>query len=264
MATPLDFSEQEQLEQVKAFWQRYGTVISVFLLLTALAYGGWVAWGSWKNKQALSAAALYEELDRAALAGDAAKASAVFKDMVAKYPQAVVTQHGGLLAAKAQLDKSQPDAAVASLKWVIEQPGEPALAACARLRLAGVWLDQKKYDAALQQLSAVTEVEFAALAADRRGDVLAAQGQKTAAREAYQQALKTMDAQLNYRRLVEAKLAAIGDVAVTSASAGAAPNTVVLSASAVASASAVSKAAPASGETVARAPSAVASAGSQP
>jgi predicted negative regulator of RcsB-dependent stress response len=220
MATPLDFSEQEQLEQVKAFWQRYGTLITGFLLLVALVYGGWVAWGAWKNKQSMASAALYEELDRAAQAGDTAKAVAVFKDMVARYPQAIVTLHGGLLAAKLQLEKTQPDAAIQSLQWVAGQGTETTLSAIASLRLAGVLLDQQKYAAALQQLSAVTQPEFAALAADRRGDVLAAQGQKSAARDAYTQALQAMESQVSYRRLIEAKLAAMGGEVVAMAHQG--------------------------------------------
>ncbi len=232
MATPLDFSEQEQLEQVKAFWQRYGTLITALLLLVSLAYGGWVAWGAWKSDQALASAALYEELDRAAQAGDAVKAGAVFKDMVARYPQAIVTQHGGLLAAKVQLDKAQPDAAIQSLQWVAGQESEPALGAAARLRLAGVLLDQQKYTLALQQLSAVTQPEFAALAADRRGDVLAAQGQKKAARDAYAQALLAMEPQVSYRRLVEAKLAAMGGGAELVVHKGAAASAPAVAASA--------------------------------
>jgi predicted negative regulator of RcsB-dependent stress response len=186
----------------------------VLMLVMAAAYAGWAAWGSWKGQQALVASALYEELERASQAGDVAKAGAVFKDMVARYPQAVVTQHGGLLAAKTQLDKAQPDAAALSLQWVAGQSTDVALAATARLRLAGIWLDQKKYDAALQQLAAVTQKEFTALVADRRGDVLSAQGQKSAARDAYRQALQTMAPQLGYRRLLEAKLVALGDEAV--------------------------------------------------
>jgi predicted negative regulator of RcsB-dependent stress response len=46
--------------------------------------------------------------------------------------------------------------------------------------------------------------------ADRRGDVLMAQGKKDEARAAYQAAYKAMDEKLDYRRLVEAKLTALG------------------------------------------------------
>jgi predicted negative regulator of RcsB-dependent stress response len=80
----------------------------------------------------------------------------------------------------------------------------------ARLRLAGVLLDEKKYDEALKQLDGADAKEFSALVADRRGDILQAQGKKDEAKVAYTQAWKTMDETVEYRRLVEAKLAALG------------------------------------------------------
>jgi predicted negative regulator of RcsB-dependent stress response len=49
-----------------------------------------------------------------------------------------------------------------------------------------------------------------ALVADRRGDVLLAQGKTAEARAAYQAAYKAMDEKIDYRRLVEAKLTALG------------------------------------------------------
>ena len=49
-----------------------------------------------------------------------------------------------------------------------------------------------------------------ALVADRRGDVLMAQGKQDAARTAWQTAWKAMDDKLDYRRLIDAKLTAAG------------------------------------------------------
>ena len=46
--------------------------------------------------------------------------------------------------------------------------------------------------------------------ADRRGDVLLAQGKAAEARAAYQVAWKAMDDKLEYRRLIDAKLTALG------------------------------------------------------
>jgi predicted negative regulator of RcsB-dependent stress response len=51
---------------------------------------------------------------------------------------------------------------------------------------------------------------FVALAADRRGDVLLAQGQRDAAKAQYQAAYRDMDNDVAYRRLIEAKLASLG------------------------------------------------------
>jgi len=80
----------------------------------------------------------------------------------------------------------------------------------ARLRLAGVMLDAKQYDEALKQLDAAKAEGFEALVADRRGDILLAQGKKDEARAAYQAAWKAMDEKLDYRRLIDAKLTALG------------------------------------------------------
>jgi predicted negative regulator of RcsB-dependent stress response len=81
----------------------------------------------------------------------------------------------------------------------------------ARLRLAGVLLDEKKYDEALKLLSEKSGDAFAMFYADMRGDVLTAQGKTAEARAAYQQALDKSDPNGNYRRLVELKLDALGE-----------------------------------------------------
>ena len=49
-----------------------------------------------------------------------------------------------------------------------------------------------------------------ALASDLRGDVLMAKGQQTEAVAAYRQAWQLMDSKTEYRRLVQAKLNALG------------------------------------------------------
>ena len=72
-------------------------------------------------------------------------------------------------------------------------PAEPEYRSIARLRLAALLLEQKQYDEALEQLDAANARTFEPLVADRRGDVLLAQGKKDAARAAYQQAYAAMD-----------------------------------------------------------------------
>ena len=71
-------------------------------------------------------------------------------------------------------------------------------------------LDEKKYDEALKQLDAVDGPDFAPLAADRRGDILMAQGKADEAKAAYQKAWSAMDTKVDYRRVVEAKLNVLG------------------------------------------------------
>ena len=210
MATHLDLQEQEQVDALKAFWQQYGNLITWALVAAMLAYSGITGWQYWQREQSAKAGAMFDELDRAANAGDVDKTARVFADIKERYPRTAYAQQAGVLSAKLQFDKGKLDDARASLNWVIEHAVEDDYRVLARLRLAALMLDAKQYDDALKQLDAVPEGPFAALAADRRGDVLLAQGKKPEARAAYERAYNLMDAKVEYRRLVDAKLTALG------------------------------------------------------
>jgi predicted negative regulator of RcsB-dependent stress response len=220
MATQLDLQEQEQLEDIKHFWKQYGNLITWVLILALGGIAAWNGWNWWQRDQAVKASAMYDELERSAQAGDAARAAQVFAELKDRYPRTVFAEQGGLLAAKAQFDKSQADNARAALAWVADNALESEYKTVARLRLAGLLLDGKKYDEALKQLDAAKDDKaFEALVADRRGDVLMAQGKKDEARAAYQAAWKAMDEKVEYRRLIDAKLTSLGAAPQAAASA---------------------------------------------
>ena len=210
MATPLDLEEQEQLDQLKAFWKRYGNLVTWTLIAVLAAFAAWNGWHWWQRDQAVKAGSMFDQLDKAAQAGDADQAARVFADMKSNYPHTAYTEQGGLLTAKVQFDKGQADAALATLAWVEANAVEVEYQTIARLRAAAVLLDQKKYDGALKQLDAVTAPDFSALVDDRRGDVLLAQGKQDEAKAAYTKAWKAMDPKVDYRRLIDAKLVALG------------------------------------------------------
>ena len=210
MATHLDLEEQEQLDQLKAFWKQYGNLITWALIAALAAFAAWNGWNWWQREQSGKASAMFDELEKAAQAGDAAKAGGVFADMKERFPRTTFTQQGALLAAKVQFDKGQADAAGATLTWVSDNAVEVEYRAAARLRLAGLLLDQKKYDEALKVLAAADTKEFDALVSDRRGDVLLALGKTDDAKAAYTKAWQAMDGKIDYRRLIEAKLTALG------------------------------------------------------
>ena len=223
MANTLDLQEQEQLDDLKAFWKQYGNLITWVVTACLLAFAGWNAWGWYQRDQATKASAMFDELDKAAAIGDADKAGRVFADLKERFGGTAYAQQGGLLAARLQYEKGQTDAAKASLGWVAEHASEDEYRSIARLRLAGVLLDAKQFDAALKALDGVLSKEFTALVADRRGDVLLAQGKKDEARGAYQAAYQAMSDKLDYRRLIEAKLTALGAAPAPAVAVGAAP-----------------------------------------
>ena len=211
MATHLDLEEQEQLDQLKAFWKQYGNLITWLLVLLLGGYAAWNGWNLYQRDQGAKAGSLYDELDRAAQAGDSDRATRIFADMKERYPGATFTQQAGLVAARVAAEKGQYDAASASLAWVADKAGEDEYRSIARLRLAGLLLDTKKYEEALRQLDAVAGgPEFIALADDRRGDVLLTQGKSAEAQAAFLKSWTAMDPKVDYRRVVEAKLNLLG------------------------------------------------------
>jgi len=223
MATNLDLQEQEQLDEIKAFWKQYGNLITWVITLVLAGFAAWNGWNWWQGKQAVGASAMFDELDRAAQGGDAERAGRVFNDLKDRFGRTTYAAQGGLLAARVQAEKGQVDAAQASLAWVADKAGDAGYKALAHLRLAAVMLDKKAYDEALKELDAVTAPEYAALAQDRRGDVFLAQGKKTEAATAWLAAWKGLGETLDYRRVVEAKLNTLGvapvaDVAASGAS----------------------------------------------
>jgi len=210
MATQLDLQEQEQLDALKAFWNKYGNLITWTLILVLGAYAAWNGWQYWQRDQGMKAGAMFDELERAAVAGDADKAGRVLADLQGRFPATAFAQQGALLAAKVQFDKGQADKAKASLVWVADKGSNDELRTAARLRLAALQADAKQYDEALKTLDAATATGFEALVADRRGDVLLAQGKAAEARVAYQAAYKAMGEKIDYRRVIDAKLTALG------------------------------------------------------
>ena len=210
MANHLDLEEQEQLDELKAFWNRFGNLITWGLIVVLAGFAGWNGYQYWQRNQAAQAAALYDEVDRAAKAGDVAKVERAFGDMKDKFGSTAFAQQAGLLAGKALFDKGNPDAAKAALTWVAEQSSDEGYQAVAKLRLAGVLLDAKAYDDALKLLSGSFSKEFEPLVADRKADIYALQGKKAEAVAQYQIAYKGLDAQDSYRRIVEVKLNSLG------------------------------------------------------
>jgi len=210
MAKHLDLEEQEQLDELKHFWKQYGNLITWALIAICGSFAAWNGYHYWQRSQQAQAAVMYDEVERAAASGDASRLDRALADMKDKFGGTAFAQQAGLLAAKTYYDKGNIDATKSSLTWVAGKSADEGYQALAKLRLAGVLLEAKAYDEALQQLSGSFSKDFTALVADRRGDIFVAQGKKSEARAEYEKAWKGMDERMEYRRLVEVKLNALG------------------------------------------------------
>jgi predicted negative regulator of RcsB-dependent stress response len=210
MATPLDLEEQEQLDELKHFWKTYGNLISWALIVVLGGFAAWNGYSYWQRSQSAKASALFDEVERAAGANDLARVERALADMKDKFGGTVYAQQAALLAAKTFQLKDKPEQAQSALAWVADHASDESYGQIARLRLAGALLQSRAYDEALIRLSKPFAAAFAPLAADLRGDVLSAQAKPQEAIAAYREAWQKMEESNEYRRLVEAKLNALG------------------------------------------------------
>ncbi|MDB5873876.1 MAG: hypothetical protein JWQ07_3318 [Ramlibacter sp.] len=210
MANQLDLEEQEQLDELKHFWNEYGNLITWTLIAVFGAIAAWNGWQYWERTQGAQAALMYDEVERAVQAGDAARVERAFSDMKDKFGGTSYAQQAGLLAAKTFVAKGNTDGAKTALAWVADKASDEGLQAVARLRLSAILLQAKAHDEALKQLAGEFPKEFEGLVADRRGDIYNAQGKKLEAKAEYAKAFKALDERAEYRRLVEVKLSALG------------------------------------------------------
>jgi predicted negative regulator of RcsB-dependent stress response len=204
-----DLEEQEQLAAIKAWWNKYGNLASWLLIIVLAGFSAWTFWNNQQQTSATQAGQLFDELQKAANAKDNAKVQRAAADMQEKFGKTVYAQVSALAAAKSAYDAADLKTAKAQLQWVIDH-GADEYPAIAKVRLAGILLDEKSYDEGLKVLTGEFPASFESMAADRKGDILVAQNKIAEARAAYQLALDKSDQKNPNRQLIQVKLDAIG------------------------------------------------------
>ncbi|MFL9877568.1 tetratricopeptide repeat protein [Herbaspirillum rhizosphaerae] len=205
-----DLEEQEQLASIKAWWSKYGNLLTWVLIIALAAYAAWSGWNIYQNKQSQQASQLYDEQQRAVEAKDNAKVLRAATDMQDKFSGTAYAQMSALVSAKVAFDANDTETAKKQLQWVIDHGRDAEYKAIASIRMAGLLLDAKAYDDALKLLAGDFPAQFAGAVADRKGDILVAQDKRDDARAAYQLALDKTDQRSPGRQLIQLKLDAIG------------------------------------------------------
>jgi predicted negative regulator of RcsB-dependent stress response len=214
-----DLEEQEQLDDLKAWWSRWGNTVATMLVIASLAVVAVQGYRWWTLRKSEDAAVLFNAVVQAARANDIAKAREATSTLSDKYASTGYAPRAAFLLAKLQFDSGDAASARAQLQWIVDRADEQELKEIARYRLAELMLNEKQYDEALKMLDAKYSEPFAGLYADLRGDAHAAAGHTEDARTAYKEALAKFDAKSSYRNYVQVKLDSLGVSAISAPSA---------------------------------------------
>ena len=206
------YDEEAQVEQLKKWLHENWFPLASGLALGLAAIFLWQGWGAHQDARASEGAHIFDDLGHAGDAGKFDEAKAMADRLVKEFNDTPYAAAGALKLAQLAVQDNKLDDAAARLQWVVDfeqHPGllarlgamlrlrhgayDAALLPLARLRLAQVLWQQNKADDAVKQLDGDAGA-YASEYAELRGDIKLGQGDRTAARTDYQQALQALGA----------------------------------------------------------------------
>ncbi|MEI6738129.1 MAG: tetratricopeptide repeat protein, partial [Pseudomonadota bacterium] len=208
-----DLEEQERISALKDWWDKWGTwvyaALTTFFLGVAAAQG----WKYYQKQQTIEAEALFLSVQKVAQESTATKEWKKLSDaataLAGKYPSTFYATDAQLMAAKAAFDIGEIVLAKKHLEWVVEN-GRESHKSIAKIRLAALMVDEKKFDDALKILDSVKDDGYLSMVADQKGDIYAAQGRRDEARASFELAVEKAEQRSPLKTISKAKLDAFG------------------------------------------------------
>lgn len=199
----LNKTEEQQFEEAKNWFKENSTPILLAIFVFATASFGWNFWKSHQAESAIQASISYQATMEA-YNQDPVKN----QPLVAKFlEEAKGTNYAifmQLEEAKNAVAKGDFAVAKSQLQAALNEVKDPSLQAITRFRLAAVDFQLKEFDSALANLEQIKDQAWDARKQLFVADLLAAKGDKEAAKSAYEQIKAKTSRQ--ERELIELKI----------------------------------------------------------
>lgn len=199
----LNKTEEQQFEEAKNWFKENSTPILLAIFVFATASFGWNFWKSHQAESAIQASISYQATMEA-YEQDPVKN----QPLVAKFlEEAKGTNYAifmQLEEAKNAVAKGDFSVAKSQLQAALNEVKDSSLQSIIRFRLAAVDFQLKEFDSALANLEQIKDQAWGARKQLFVADLLAAKGDKEAAKSAYEQIKAKMSGQ--ERELIELKI----------------------------------------------------------
>ncbi len=184
-------TEEQQIEALKGWWKENATSLILGVSIGGLSLGGWSYYSETKAEHRIKASNIYISLEKQVQANNVTDEVVKKVDqLAAEFADTPYAALSSLVMASHQFNKGNMDKAIARLQWVDKNAQEEEIKHIARLRLSGLYINQKKYDEAQALLSLDHPVAFNARYEELKGDAFVARGEIEQARIAYDKAIE--------------------------------------------------------------------------
>ena len=188
-------TEEEQLNAIKKWWQRYSTLLLVIFSLVLLSVSAYRYWQYHQVKVNTEASNTYEHLMVAFANHDIKAVNGYANQLTNNFNQTVYAHAARLTLAKLQVGEEDFDKAIDNLQTVANGSPMKALKQVARIRIARLLALKKSYEMAMAQLDSVDDTTYMPLVNELKGDIYTATGKYQKAMLAYQEAIKAVHTQ---------------------------------------------------------------------
>ena len=212
-----NYSEEEQIQALKNFWDDYGTAIMVGIAVALAVFAGWRYWSNQQKSNQQQAATQYQQVIEqyqksmeSAAGAENTNFQRAARKLMEEHGDMAYGQFAALLVAKRAVESNDLKEAEKQLRWVLEQKPDEGLRIVTSIRLARVLFGQGDNAAAMAILDKESNPEFVATVQELRGDILVADKKPEEAAKAYQKASEVLASKKESRPLLEIKMADLG------------------------------------------------------
>lgn len=181
-------SEEEQVEAIKKWLKTNGGAIITGIAIGIAAILGWQYWNTYQLNKAEQASIRFDALSHAVEADDRATARQQAESLMDDYADTTYAALSALMLAKFATQENDNKSAIDYLQWVLKNTNQDEIKTITRLRLARVFIAEKRLDEAEALLQQISDPNFTAELEELQGDFYLARNEPTKSRSAYEAA----------------------------------------------------------------------------
>lgn len=206
----MEYTDDEQVEKLKAWWKSYGTALVVGVMIgLGVLYGGRY-WNQLQLEKAAQASTLFDQFVLHVQNNDETNIKQVGSRIVEEYDRTPYAGLTALILAKKSYESKDVGRAKKQLVWAIDNAREEGVRHVAAIRLARIQLAENNVAGAeaLIQNGPLTGFEFEYY--ELLGDIARQKNDREAARQAYEKAISHSGEVGSYATVLRMKLDDLG------------------------------------------------------